>query len=239
MWNSSTLHVIFGREQAEAVSWVSPRLIQALTPMSSVLGNVTLTVSTTHELISKGISFEFVTETAPVFFPSHGPVAGGTLITVHGRIHASVTACRVGATTVKAGSGSQAPWAGQRTCQIPTLWRGRPQSVSVSILFSDGREIRTGSNYTFDDDIVIQAVLPSAGSMTGGKIEVTILGSGFQNVPELTCLIGNEQAKGVFESSSRLACSWSRLYECWNVLHRAQVNYCGCNRSCRDHRPRA
>jgi Ca2+-binding EF-hand superfamily protein len=209
MWNSSSLQVIFGREQAEAVSWVSPRLIQALTPMSLFLGNVTLTVSTTHELISKGISFEFVAETVPVFFPSHGPVAGGTLITVHGRVPARVIACRVGATIVKAGSGSQAPWAGQRTCQIPTVWRGRPQNVGVSILFSDGREIRTGSNYTFDDDIVIRAVLPSAGSMTGGKTEVTILGSGFQNVPELTCLIGNEQAKGVFESSSRLACTWS------------------------------
>jgi len=38
MWNSSTLHVIFGREQAEAVSWVSPRLIQVGLIAGQVLG---------------------------------------------------------------------------------------------------------------------------------------------------------------------------------------------------------
>jgi hypothetical protein len=47
--------------------------------------------------------------------------------------------------------------------------------------------------------------------MAGGKTEVTILGSGFQNIPELTCLIGNEHIKGVFESSSAITCIWSPI----------------------------
>jgi len=206
MWNSSTLQVKFGRTSASVLTWMSSSLVLVLTPKSPVVGNLTLTVLTTDNLKSNGISFEFMAETVPVFTPSHGPGKGGTILTVHGRNLGNVSACRVGTHMVKAGSGTPLAANGQQVCQLPVIWPDRPKSVAVTIIFSDGREIPTGHNYTFDDEVVIGAVLPSAGSMKGSETVITIFGAGFQNVPELTCLIGKHPIQGTFYSSSEMKC---------------------------------
>ena len=141
--------------------------------------------------------------------PNKGPTRGGTTVRVSGAnfVGTSTMLCRFGSVVTTARFDS----AEVITCMSPAVPVGTgrvhldvsetstPQSLPEDVqpleFTSDSNNNPTvwtgnGVEFTFMDDAEVLAVFPSSGPSSGGT-NVSLTGSGFEDLPELGCRFGN------------------------------------------------
>ena len=142
--------------------------------------------------------------------PSVGPRGGGTAVTVHGHgFRALAAACRFGARVVPAAVRSDA----SLVCDVPALLAASPGAHAVQVQVLDranGAAHGAPLAFEYAPAARIKGVSPSAVA-SGGGTEVTLLGSGFTELPpSLLCCFGAEFAAARVESDRVVGCASPR-----------------------------
>lgn len=168
--------VLFGTEPATCTV-DSGVAISCTTPLSLVSGAVSVTVTNTDsQTDTQNTSFIYLAAPSiSTVSPSHGPLAGGTSVTLSGSgffMGATVTVGGVSCTDVTVNSSSSL------TCTLPLAQPAGAKDVIVTNV--DGQAGTLGGGYTYQGPPSVGSISPSNGYILGGT-SVTITGSGFVN----------------------------------------------------------
>lgn len=189
--------VLMGDRPALAVHFVDANSLTAVTP-DGVPGSVDVHVSSSEGVGRLKDGFAYLGDALPTapglnvtgISPDHGPVAGGTSITLTGTGFGNGVVVRVGAlpaTNVHVGGGG--------TTITATTPPGSPGAATVRVIIS-GAASTFEDGFQYDGPPAVWAVDPPAGAIAGGTL-VRILGTGFPTRDNVDVLFGGEPASNV------------------------------------------
>lgn len=174
---SGATAVRFGASPATSFVVVSATTITAVTPAGSGTVPVTVVTPMGTSLAGPACQYAYAAPAVTALSPNHGPVAGGTSVTISGSGFTGASAVRFGATAAATFSVSSdttmtavAP-AGTGTVAVTVT---TPQGTSADI---------PAARYSYAP--TISAVSPDHGPAAGGN-DVTIAGTGFLNATGVT-----------------------------------------------------
>ncbi|KAL7434371.1 hypothetical protein ACHAXM_004035 [Skeletonema potamos] len=137
-------------------------------------------------------------------YPSLGAVDGGTIVSVYGTgfFEGDDLWCNFGAAgsiVAKLISYSEV------SCVTPSTYA--PRNVTVSLNFKGSHDyVTSGQSFTFHRQLSLVEAKPLRG-FVGGGTAVTITGTGFVDVPTLSCRFGTIAVEAKFISQNMIECS--------------------------------
>lgn len=207
--NVASLRCIYGwigdAPLVERATWLSRERIVCRTP-KHVPAPVEVRVTNDGVIISKSwamISF-YADASAISVAPTHGPIIGGTRISVFGVNFLETTTCRFFGSIVT----PRLQWVSPNEiiCSTPSSPFGREGSVVVEV--SNNNNTYTSNDVVFHYDATpeLTALIPNGGPVAGGT-EILLEGRLLHQSSELACRFGlRTTVSAVFVSDSLLAC---------------------------------
>ena len=150
------------------------------------------------------LSFKYTPKpTIQTIHPSLGTVNGGTVVTVHGAdfLQESKLWCAFGKT-----ASVPASWLSQDkvSCTSPAV--SYPANVSLSLHFEENSVFVEGSQYfAYHRELSLEEAYPMRG-FVHGETTITITGTGFLDVPTLSCQFGSVIVPAKFYSRNSIEC---------------------------------
>ena len=195
-----TLCCRFGRLESSPARFLSHSRVECRAPALAP-GNLSLEVSNDGHAFSRSAAVLAVRPTVTLarVFPTRGPAAGGTTVTLEGDANAlEDVLCRVGGLTARAARVS----ATAVVCRLPLR---APGPASVQLVAGDGHALTEAVALELYPDPSVTALVPALASALGG-CPVTVLGRDFQQ-DGATVSFGGAVAQVTFVSSSMLLCT--------------------------------
>ena len=153
--------------------------------------------------------------------PPMGSVNGGTVLAVLGTnfLQESNHWCSFGS----AGS-VPSEWISHEEIWCTTPAAQYPVNSTLSLNFADNSGVVDGAQYfAYHRELSLEEAHPTRGFVTGGTV-VTIRGTGFLNVPTLSCQFGNKTVLAKYISLNSIECSSPRVYHTQDVEQRVSLN---------------
>ncbi|MDR3454951.1 MAG: IPT/TIG domain-containing protein, partial [Rhodoferax sp.] len=208
----------FGPDDVVPATFLSPNHVLCPSPvhdLGTVLLSVTINgVDFTPDYAALPFVFAPLPTVASVW-PVLGSVVGGTLVTVSGANFAPVPGTYLGAVgfdnvVCEFGEGVapvpamvQSPTS--LTCIAPPAAWQTPAFVTVRVAVNGYDLSDTAAQFQYTPPVIVTAVQPVTGPETGGSL-LTILGSGFSNLTELTCRFDAVVVPAVWLAETQVAC---------------------------------
>lgn len=184
--------VSVGGVAATGVTFTSATEVSATTPAGTGVVDVTLT-NADGQTTTLAQSFRYVpAPTLAAVSPSHGPVQGGTRITITG------TNFQRGASVFVGGVPAFAVDVSSPTTATAVTNAARAGAADVRLVNPDAQAATLAGAYTYDPGPTIASLSPISGS-TGGGTTITITGTGFLTGAQV--LFGTDAATSVTVNS--------------------------------------
>jgi len=180
---------------------------------------VDVQVSTNQWDYSAALSFNYAPRpTIDNIYPILGSVNGGTVVTIQGAnfLQESNLYCTFDNTE----SSVPATFVSSRhiTCKTPAV--SYPINSSIALHFEDNDNYVEGSQFfNYHRELSLEDMSPARGFTTGATI-VTVTGTGFIDVPTISCMFGSILVEGRFKSSNEIECLSPQVSqaECVEIL---------------------
>jgi hypothetical protein len=193
-----------GMRECRGAQRVSSTLLTCVTAGQREAGDVMVEVSNNGaEYFGGDVRFRYTEQWKIVSaYPSRGPDAGNTVVTVIGEGFPSESSfsCRFGKAAASTG---QRMSASVVRCASPS--RGASGNVSVSLSDNWGDYKHGSALFRYEATLQAKSVMPSSGFVDGGT-EVTVLGLGFDAGMQLLCRFGQRDEEARMVSSTSVAC---------------------------------
>jgi hypothetical protein len=193
-----------GMRECRGAQRVSSTLLTCVTAGQREAGDVMVEVSNNGaEYFGGDVRFRYTEQWKIVSaYPSRGPDAGNTVVTVIGEGFPSESSfsCRFGKAAASKG---QRMSASMVKCRSPV--RNTSDTLSVSLSDNWGDYKHGSALFRYEATLQAKSVMPSSGFVDGGT-EVTVLGLGFDAGMQLLCRFGQRDEEARMVSSTSVAC---------------------------------